>query len=288
MEFKLIAHRLGFEMTNYDENSLKVLEEIFDDEDKLRMCDGFEFDIRFTKDNIPILFHDKTTKNFSNKNKVVKKLLLNDIKSINLTHRNSNKENLYGIYTLEEILIFFENNKEKLKNKIIKIETKDRFLNKNNIKILCNLINRYKNISENIVNLSFSPINLFKIKRYQIKNKLCQNKTDLLCDYKIMLILAKFIKEINTVSLRYTKECNHGLKNYLKNKFKNKKIFLKDYLTIKINDKMLNKVYKRYKEINIYTIEDKNHLNELLNIYNKENLFITTDNPKILKEQIIL
>lgn len=56
---KLIAHRLGYQMTPYPENSLEVLQTIFENQEMLDACSGFEFDICFTKDHVPVVIHDK-------------------------------------------------------------------------------------------------------------------------------------------------------------------------------------------------------------------------------------
>ena len=51
----LIAHRLGYKMTMFPENSIAAINEIFSQKHLLDSCSGFEFDICFTKDNIPII-----------------------------------------------------------------------------------------------------------------------------------------------------------------------------------------------------------------------------------------
>ena len=69
----LVAHRLGYAMTNFPENSIMVLETIFNDKKLLNSCNGFEFDICFTKDNIPVVIHDKHIDDVSNGVGMVKK-----------------------------------------------------------------------------------------------------------------------------------------------------------------------------------------------------------------------
>ena len=56
---KMVAHRLGYQMTDYPENSLDVIKTIFASKELLDACYGFEFDICFTKDHIPVVIHDK-------------------------------------------------------------------------------------------------------------------------------------------------------------------------------------------------------------------------------------
>lgn len=286
MKYKLIAHRLGFKMGEYEENSKKALEDIFDNYDKLNICDGFEFDIRFTKDSIPILFHDKNTRDFSEELRNIKNMNLIELKKLKLNYRNQERENVEKICTLEDILDFFHVNEHKLNNKIIKIETKNKYLSKKEVSILCKILNKHKNIQKNIINLSFYPNNLVKINKFQGKNNLYINKTDLLCDYKFVYYATKFIKCIDTVSLRFTDNNKLGIKYYISSKFKNKKVSFKKIIRIKLNKKLILNVNKKYDEVNIYTINSKEDCIKLLKLCNNLNLYVTTDNPLELRNDI--
>ena len=120
---KLIAHRLGYQMTNYPENSLETIKYIFENKDLLNTCDGFEFDICFTKDHIPVVIHDKYIDDISDNSGLIENYTLEQLQKINFKFRKSlNYNNDYlsfKIMTLKEILSFFENNISLLKNKII-------------------------------------------------------------------------------------------------------------------------------------------------------------------------
>lgn len=48
-DMKLIAHRLGFIMTKYPENSLDAIKDIFKNQTLLNCCDGFKFDIFYKR-----------------------------------------------------------------------------------------------------------------------------------------------------------------------------------------------------------------------------------------------
>ena len=192
---KLIAHRLGYQMTDYPENSLEVLKVIFKNKELLNACDGFEFDICFTKDHIPVVIHDKYVDDISDSYGLIKDYSLEELRKINFKFRKSLKINKfvsYKIVTLEEVLCFFEKNSLLLNNKVIKIETKDYFFSsrKNfstkDLKVFADLINRFPKLSHNIVHLSFWPLNLLLFRKIQVKRNYMITKNDLLCDYSIM------------------------------------------------------------------------------------------------------
>ena len=128
-KYKLIAHRLGFIMEGYPENSLDNLVSLFKKPKTLDLISGIEFDIQFTKDHVPVLIHDFNTADISDTAMVIRKSNFEDLKSIKCGYRRSNylnnipwKENKnFSIQSLEEVLAFFLYNKDKLKNKSIKI-----------------------------------------------------------------------------------------------------------------------------------------------------------------------
>ena len=97
----------------------------------LNACNDFEFDICFAKDHIPIVIHDKYIDDVSDKIGTVNSYTFEELKKINFNLRksaNNKKTQQFKISSLEEILTFFSLHKEKLDNKIIKIETKDAFI----------------------------------------------------------------------------------------------------------------------------------------------------------------
>lgn len=86
---KIIAHRLGYQMTKYPENSIGVLEAIFQDKKLLDSCDGFEFDVCFTKDRIPVVLHDKFIDDVSDGNGLISNYTLAELKLLNFSFRKS-------------------------------------------------------------------------------------------------------------------------------------------------------------------------------------------------------
>ena len=91
---KLIAHRLGYQMTQYPENSLEVLKSIFESKELLNACDGFEFDICFTKDHIPVVIHDKYIDDISDNYGLIEDYTLEELRK--LMHLSQNWK--FGIF----------------------------------------------------------------------------------------------------------------------------------------------------------------------------------------------
>jgi len=294
-----VAHRLGYEMTDYPENSLEVLETIFQNKEMLDSCNGFEFDIRFTKDHIPVVIHDKYVDDISDKKGLIKSYKLSELKEMNFSFRKSlNSKNIYSfkIITLEEILEFFNSNLNLLKNKIIKIESKDaHYINKQNMKILADIINKFPLLSDNIVHLSFLPQNLSILKKIQLKNNYKTTKSDLLCDYKIIVYLANFMNNLDNISLRVkTKDiAKINIKNSTRVNFKIFTDTLFMNFSNTITEKILKNVINKYSQIGIYVVNNYNEIDEFCKKISKvffeknyNKLTFTTDNPLYLRQQL--
>lgn len=300
---KLVAHRLGYQMTPYPENSFESLKYIFKNKELLDSCFGFEFDICFTKDHIPIVVHDKYIDDISDDCGLIKDKTLKSLKKLSFNFRKSKKNNknqAYKIITLEELLIFFQDNGELLGNKIIKIETKDYlFINKRNFRktnltYLAEILNKYPKLTPNIVHLSYWPLNLIYLKKIQKRNNYNITRSDLLCDQGLIIFVSRFISSLDNISLRI-KDWNipKVSKNYSKRvnrKIKLDRFFMKFSNTIK--EKNLKYAISKYGTVGLYTLNTKDELNEICrNISNdfiKNNfrkIIITTNNPLILKKK---
>ena len=296
-KLNLIAHRLGFMMTNYPENSLEVLKTIFKNKKMLDACQGFEFDICFTKDHIPVVIHDKYIDDISDSLGLISSYSLAELKKMHFGFRKSLKNDStfkFKIVTLEEIIEFFSSNYKLLKNKIIKIEYKYFTLfNMHNMKVLADIINKYPDLTNNIIHLSFYPNNLIALKNMQKKKKYSITKSDLLCDYKIMATLSKLIKSVDLVSLRIKTKDFPKTSN--KNSLRvNRKIFF-DTLFMKfsnaIDENTLKHAIEKSGCVGIYVLNDEKEIIEFCKkisddffakYYDK--IFFTTDNPLALKE----
>lgn len=92
-EVKLFGHRGGaFE---YDENTIEAFQETYD-----RGLRGYEIDIRRTKDNHLVLFHDADLKRIVGQDGPIEELTLDEVKGLRTKEGNP-------IPTLDEVLAFF-------------------------------------------------------------------------------------------------------------------------------------------------------------------------------------
>lgn len=301
-DIKLVAHRLGYEMTPYPENSFEVIEFIFKNKELLNACHGFEFDICFTKDHIPIVIHDKYIDDITNSNGLIKEYTLSELQEKTFGFRKTKKSNQYYTYkviTLEELLTFFKDNLKSLGNKIIKIETKDYlFINKSNFRTtnlqkLANIINQFPELNKNIVHLSFWPINLLYLKNIQKKYKYKIIKNDLLCDQNFMVTLSKLMKFLDNISLRIKDynitETSKKYSRRVNRIIKRNQFFMKRSNTIK--EKNLQYAIDKFGSIGLYTLNTNNEIDELCKKIsdkfiekNYSKIIITTNNPYKLKQ----
>lgn len=300
-ELKLVAHRLGFLMTDYPENSLEVLEIIFEDNEKLESCSGFEFDICFTKDHVPVVIHDKYIDDISNSSGMVSSFNIDELQKVNFGFRKSlvnNTDVKFKIITLEQILHFFSSNLVLLKDKIIKIETKDGVLfNNYNMMVLADIIDKFPELASNIIHLSFYPTNLISLKKIQKKKDYNIVKSDLLCDYKVLAKLFGFMKSIDFISLRIKTRCFPKLSSQNSVRV-NRKIFF-DTLFMKfsnaIDEKTLKHIIDNHGSVGLYVLNDENDINDFCKrISDKffeeyyDKFIFTTDNPIYLKSKFKL
>ena len=296
-DMKFVAHRLGFEMTKYPENSLNVLEEIFSNKEMLNSLYGFEFDICFTKDNVPVVIHDKYIDDISNRLGLVKKYTLSELKKINFSFRKSlsgDNTFTYKIITLSEVLDFFNNNLDLLGKKIIKIESKDIIVfNKTNLINLANILNKYPKLKDNIIHLSFYPYNLILFKKIQNKKNYNIVKNDLLCDYRVMVVLSKLISSIDSLSLRIKTnnfpKVNNDNTRRVNRKISSNTFFMK--FSDAISDKTIRYTLDKCGNASFYVLNSEYDINqfctrvssELFNEYYDKFIF-TTDNAIKIKK----
>lgn len=299
---KLVAHRLGYQMTKYPENSLEVLQTIFENKELLNACYGFEFDICFTKDHIPVVIHDKYIDDITDSYGLIKDYSLEELRQINFKSRKSLKNNnviSYKIVTLEEVLTFFENNILLLDNKIIKIETKDYiFSGRNNfntkdLKAFADLINRFPKLSQNIVHLSFWPLNLLFFRKIQQKNNYDLTKNDLLCDYSALVFFTRFMSYLDNVSLRIKTKIFPGIDENNSKRVNDKirsDLFWMNYSDA-IKEKNLKYVINKYGTVGLYTLNSYDEIDEICKHIssdffreNIEKIVITTNSPIYLKK----
>ncbi len=296
-ELKIIAHRLGYLETNFPENSIESLKVIFENNEFLKNCDGFEFDVVFTKDNIPVVIHDEFIDDVSNGKGSVGKYTLSELKNFDFNYRKSSiytGDYNFKIVSLEEILSFFSNNIDKLDNKIIKVETKEVILGTDSRIIgLAKIFNKFSILQKNIVHLSYVPTNLVNLKKYQTLHDLNIIKSDLLCEYSVILWLGMYLKSIDNISFRLKTYYDFSIKNAT-----NIRTFLKtiwNYCVISIgnvlNETNFEFALNRFAEIGIYVLNDQSDIcklyekiNPMLIETNLNKITITSDAPVRLKK----
>ena len=156
---KVIAHR-GV-TRNEQENTLPAFHEAFSEG-----ADGLEIDVRLSKDEKPIIFHDEDTSRLFQKSLEIKNTTYSELKSL------GNIEN--RIPLLDEVLDFLPKNKHcyiEIKSDAKTVPFLDKLkIEKNNITFLSfdkNVIAALKNRFPN--KLAFQNFHTLQIERYGIK-----------------------------------------------------------------------------------------------------------------------
>lgn len=301
--YKFIAHRLGFKMEGYPENSINNLYSILSNKSSLNTINGLEFDIRFSKDHIPVVIHDSNTSDVSESNKIIEKTYLKELKELIFGYRKSDynsdipwiENNTFNIITLDEILSLLYENKRLINDKIIKIETKSIKINKEDLIAFNNILNKYKSLNDNIIHISFFPWNLKMLRILQKNNNERLTKTEFLSDFHFERIAENHYNSyFDGISLGVKETKVDG--NIKINKAAEKISNLTEFFNNKrnaVDQDWLEKIIKSYGYAGIYTINDRNSILEFVSRVSsdflKENsnkIYITSDNPKYLKKNI--
>lgn len=282
---------MGYRMTPHPENSLKALEAIFRDDELLDVCSGFEFDIRFTKDRISVVIHNQFIDDGVGGRRAIENCTLEELKKIQFRPDVSHK-----ISTLEEVLLFFVGNLSKLDDRLIQIEAKDWIFttnnnfSKKNLTNFANVLNKFPELSGNIVFTSFWPLNLRFLKKIQKKLGYQLVKNCLLCDHSIVAKLTRFMPNIDGIALRIKgslldENCSSDLSKITK---------LEKFITKFANAakrKNLEYGIAKYGSVGLYTLSDYSQLSSL-NEYMGDNflndnlnrIIIVASNPKHFQE----
>ena len=159
---KIIAHR-GV-TRNKQENTLPAFNKAFSEG-----ADGLEIDVRLSKDEKPIIFHDEDTSRLFQKSLEIKNTTYSELKTL------GNKEN--RIPLLDEVLDFLPKNKHcyiEIKSDAKTVPFLDKLkIEKNNITFLSfdkNVIAALKNRFPN--KMAFQNFHTLQIERYGIKKVL--------------------------------------------------------------------------------------------------------------------
>ncbi len=263
---KIIAHRLGYQMTEYPENSFEVLDTIFKSKKLLNSCDGFEFDIVFTKDHKPVVLHDKFIDDVTEEYGLVANYTLAELINMNFSFRHiykDKKKNItYKIMSLEALLSFFNDKRKLLGSKEIKIETKDYLFTRRNslsvinLRILADIIHKYPKIKKNITHLSYWPLNLILLRRIQLRRGYFVTKSDYLCDIKLPIFFSRFMPFLERISLRIKdndlRKIDKNNSKLVNNKIKFDRFWMK-YSNV-ISEKNMKYSIDKFGSVGIYTL----------------------------------
>lgn len=245
----LIAHRGGYKESNCRENSKEAIKYAVAKD----YIDGVEFDVRVTKDNKIILFHDANLK-YNNKKYKINNYTYDELNSI--------YEQLYQqkLNTLEEILPLIP------KQKWIFLEIKDMVSNenKNPLDLVYNTIKKYPSKKICIISFIYQYLKYFKAKDYPT----CLLMSKKLRFLSLKAVLVSYLSsKVNMISLNkinIKKNISHRI-------LKNNKLL--GIYTIDDADE-INSLYQKLGQ-NII----KKYQNEI---------YITTTNPKNIYERIKL
>lgn len=300
-KYRFIAHRLGFMMEGYPENSLNNLIALFNDKEALDMCAGIELDVHPTSDHILLVTHDFNTADISENSVSISKTPYEEIKKIKCGYRKStynsdipwDDNNNFHLYTLDEILQFLDDNRSKLGNKIIKIESKAIFCKYDDLVALNECIKRYPKLKNNIVHISFFPWNLEGLRKIQLQNNDHITKTELLIDFNIEKPITIIWKPyIDGISLGLKEGKYDGILDI--NKEAKRVASINSFFCRHrnaISENWLRKIISVYGYAGIYTINTIEDIEELLSRVSPEflaeyadKLMITSDNPKYFRK----
>ncbi len=144
-------------------------------------ADGIEFDVQLSKDLVPVVFHDDNLQRLSSSNKDIDNLNILDLKSVILT--SSKYNNNYYIPLLSEVLLTLP------KDKILNIELKETFLNKD------------KNAYINLISILTDYKNKFKIVISSFNADILINFSEISRDFELALLIDKKINILELIKI---------------------------------------------------------------------------------------
>lgn len=145
-------------------------------------ADGIEFDVQLSKDLVPVVFHDYNLQRLSGSNKNINNINILDLNNIILT--SSKYDNKYSIPLLSEVLLVLP------ENKIINIELKETFLNKN------------KEIYHDLISLLSIYRNKFKIIISSFHADVLIDFLEISKDFELALLIDKKIDILELIRIR--------------------------------------------------------------------------------------
>lgn len=299
-KFRFVAHRLGYLMQGYPENSMANVTSIFEDEETLSGIDGIEFDIRFTRDNVPVILHDARTGDICDSPFIVEKTDYKDIKDLQCGFRKStyksdipwDENKTFRLMTLDQLLSFLVYNRNKLGDKIIKVETKEIGISEAHALAFKDVLRRYRILNENIVHLSFLSNNLKAIRELQVQSGDSLTRTDLLLDNTLRRpFIKRYDSFLDVVSLGIKEIVPLGEFDVdFKTKLTADIIAFFSKIRFGVNEEWMRELVRTRSSIGIYTINELEGIEELFRRLSEEfldeyadKIIITTADPKHIR-----
>lgn len=231
----LVAHR-GFR-SEAGENRM------IDFENALRVCQAVEFDIRLTKDNQVIIFHDNTFKRIANEDIKVNDLTYQEIKALKFFQENP--------ISIPPLLSEFTNKLSKF-YQMINVEIKeepDRLYTETELTIIFAAINQLATNTKAEIIVSSFDLNLLKEINKRInapikKGYLFENKED-------------FNPEFTNFD------------------------YIHPWIATALNQEMINKLQTLNKPLNIWTFANNQEAQQIKQTYQNQVYGYISDNPEL-------
>ncbi|EFN63344.1 Glycerophosphodiester phosphodiesterase 1 [Camponotus floridanus] len=151
---RVVAHRGGG--LDYPENSLLAFRN-----SKGKGCNAIELDIRLTKDNIPILFHDPTIERLTGQTGTVSEMTWEELRELDITYNHPLRDKFSDgerIALLEDALQECLNSEQRI---IIDIKEARMDI----VQIILDMYKKYPKLFERGLVSSFNPIIIYMIRK---------------------------------------------------------------------------------------------------------------------------
>ncbi|MCF7926561.1 MAG: glycerophosphoryl diester phosphodiesterase membrane domain-containing protein [Candidatus Izimaplasma sp.] len=218
---RIIAHRGS--SVDAPENTVAAIEKAV-----LDGADAVEVDVRFTKDGVPILMHDKTLKRTTNDslNRVVSDTTYEEISSLDAGSWFSDAFKNEPVPTLEEALLAA------------------RF----KVKVYIELKETPDYAAEKITSLLEETNMIYQVKILSFNEPILQSFKEQNNNIKTMLLLSAFLGNLNTL-IKYESVDHYGIR----------------YQLIQNNHNYITDLQEAGKEVYVYTINSTNAIQEMDN-----------------------
>ncbi|XP_012058339.1 PREDICTED: glycerophosphodiester phosphodiesterase 1 [Atta cephalotes] len=153
---RVVAHRGGG--YDYPENSLLAFRNCIK-----KGCNAVELDLRLTKDNIPILFHDPTIERVTGRTGMISEMTWEELREVDISYnhplRNKFSEGA-RIALLDDVLQICLNSEQRI---IIDVKETSKLLDV--VQVVLDIYKKYPKLFQRCVISSFNPILIYMIRK---------------------------------------------------------------------------------------------------------------------------